>query len=480
MRKTPQLDIFADAPAEAPEPFSPFRAKLRTATSEQIESLNEAYGLTGARAIEPTELALRRIEETKSPSDSRLWSWALHPDERVQIALIRSQHITSQRESTRFAADVIWYQAIRNQRHDGQDTELWNPVLDAVADKRVWPRTPTCIENRRDLPFEIDRKIPFMPVDDYLRTVREWAASVTDPAEFVRLFDTFRSTELLKAIIRGATVMDVPTAKAIAARSPACMEQLARNRWLNDDVVEYLKTWAFEAITNIGELVKHPRFAECDLYRGLGAGVMLGLEAQGRTLARADHERLIAMLANATEGDEWATSPRLQASMYYRDRAQTLPPEILELVLPALPGRRGLSWFIPLVLERNDLTVGVARVIAKHFDSPKVRAMLAADARWRNDPEIRSILIESASSEVARHTLLDANEQEFPRIFRRIAPTHPAVAAAGLAARMDEMAPVLAREDLLPLLQADEANARITAMQAISLVQAKRTRSRAR
>src|SRR5690606_14427726 len=129
MRKTPQLDIFADAPAEAPEPFSPFRAKLRTATSEQIESLNEAYGLTGARAIEPTELALRRIEETKSPSDSRLWSWALHPDERVQIALIRSQHITSQRESTRFAADVIWYQAIRNQRHDGQDTELWNPVL---------------------------------------------------------------------------------------------------------------------------------------------------------------------------------------------------------------------------------------------------------------------------------------------------------------------------------------------------------------
>lgn len=484
-----QLDLFAQSPSQgavSPTPDFPFRTASMEADEAVLHAMNEEYVPLKVTRMEPAEAAIQRIANTKQPSVPRLLSWALHPDERVRIALLRSPLITRDRTSTLFAAALIWNRTARSlaRTADGRKIiELWNPVFDVLQEKRI--------EFHRGAQFDelLNRQIKLRYDDcplleDQLRAVVDWAEGAVNPEWLGTILRSFYSREFLTHIVSHAPAFDLERIRLLLDLWPTLVGSLMSNRHIyarpdSPEIISYLKDWALHAILNIKELSRNPDIKLSGLFQAPGAQVLIKLQLNGYTLPFAFHKRLCDGL-NSIKGpvpDNIVLSPHYHAGRFYSRFLAGLPVDVLRVVIPAIGGRNKYvvgstalanSTALAKVLDRDDITPEVARLVAKHFGTRRIRALLASHPRWRHDPEIRPRLLASTAPEIVAILLQDASPDEFVRVFRRVVERHPDIVGEILGDRLDELAGALTKEDLIPLLQSTSRMTRLVAIQALS------------
>src|SRR5690606_18285243 len=115
--------------------IGPVRITLRTFAPEEIRRQNDlVHDGTGGWEENVEGLILRiRASRHEGPLSSELLrNWAAHPDERVRIALLRSNPITRQTQSRTHAREIASLIVETDARFRTTD-ETWNPVLDVLA-----------------------------------------------------------------------------------------------------------------------------------------------------------------------------------------------------------------------------------------------------------------------------------------------------------------------------------------------------------
>src|SRR5690606_5623621 len=82
--------VLAKSPSSLAEISLPpgFRSKPRTLSDAEIEAMNEERRWFGEPPFEPAVVALEQIPREQRPSLEQLKAWAMHPDERVPVALL--------------------------------------------------------------------------------------------------------------------------------------------------------------------------------------------------------------------------------------------------------------------------------------------------------------------------------------------------------------------------------------------------------
>lgn len=117
----------------------PFRTAYHLAFLEEVEARNQRHDHQGARQLEPTLQAIERIQSQQHANSDRIDSWAEHPDERVQVALIRAGTQAQTRNDRadwwggrqgKELLDRLWKQHTRRAR---QEDVHWTPVLDELV-----------------------------------------------------------------------------------------------------------------------------------------------------------------------------------------------------------------------------------------------------------------------------------------------------------------------------------------------------------
>lgn len=466
-----QADLFESNRVPDP-PQGPFRLALRAAAPGEVARLNETRGLTGARRLEPAPAAIERISDIKSPSTNRLWSWVQHPDERVAISLVNSGILSRGRWSNYWAALELFRRAHAEtevpagNRHPAQDPVVWTPLLDAIAHGDLWPYAHDFTRSEyidvvtAEYGTPPDRSyIP--PLKEHLSSLTAWIRTTGETSDLQPLL-RFRSRAIHERVAKHAKAIDESLFERLVGTNVTVAPELATNPFLEARLAARLKDLAFDSIRNLEEYRSSPYWNDRIAWRGLGATILLGLAETGNPLTQDDHARLIEYLKMGQS--EGRRGPGDQAMAYYRKTLQDLPDEHLLAVIPWLDDYTPYS--LRSLLKAGPVTIEVARCIARHSTDPKVRGYLAE--AYVEDPEIFEILSTSRSGRVAKHLLRGTEPDQFPKHFKRVAQHHPSFAAEVLSARVDEVAGHMDRTDLVPLLESEDPEARLKAVQVIS------------
>lgn len=116
----------------------PYRHELIVLDQNPTVVTDESENAVTSYPIEPVEEALKRIEQTKQARPERIVSWALHPDERVGMAMLEAH----ERRNILGGENVSFLKPlIDRQLNEARKTGiLWTPILDKVAALFLWDR----------------------------------------------------------------------------------------------------------------------------------------------------------------------------------------------------------------------------------------------------------------------------------------------------------------------------------------------------
>lgn len=221
----------------------PFRLEIRTCSEDEITAINDREGLTHARAYEPYEKTLERIEEQDSAGQSRLTSWARHPDERVPIALLRSpRHPYSPKrnkwwaghrgqEGHHFVPEILR----RGLEDADQAGEHWTPLLDEVWRSQAYPWLRQHRSKLDDLPS----------VDEQVRKLSPFIQQAR-PDDLIDLleFDCLA----LRALV-AQTGQLTPDVLAALSRTPQIIKIAARyNNHLTEREHNWIQDWLLDSL----------------------------------------------------------------------------------------------------------------------------------------------------------------------------------------------------------------------------------------
>jgi len=95
-----------------------------------VDLANTREKQTGERRYEPVDVVLSRLKRKRSFSPEFLESCALHPDERVPIALLESGRLSGHAAEMKSVLFRIAPRAVRDARARG---EVWTPLLDSLS-----------------------------------------------------------------------------------------------------------------------------------------------------------------------------------------------------------------------------------------------------------------------------------------------------------------------------------------------------------
>lgn len=442
-----------------------FRIEVRTVPESELEALNEKEGRTGARRFRPAELELERIAQTHSSSPDHLDRWIYHPDERVPIALLQSKILKPRTEE---ALPIVAELIVRAIREAGADR--WTPLLDALSASGHWPRGWPPADRERLSAI----KSGAISEEEFLESrIMPWAKSQTNPSSLAAVIRLYRAQVLARVIAGQARALDITLVKQILARSPDLVLELGtRCKELPREVGEYL----VELFVRNAAMPQASK-PEINISRANAVLCYKLFQDHGYFLADAQLNTLLSSIrARAEHSPQGEDAPSrmaldlLEAFVLKKPDKKEIALQYIDAVGEAEePGR--VVRFLKRLHDLNQaeiVTLELSQAVVWWFGHEvDVCEALAQYSVARSDPEIRARLLDTDSWIVADCLLEDARPEEFARLFRRLAPHRPDLAADALGHNSAVARATLDWFDLLPLLQDEDRDVR---MQAVALL----------
>lgn len=213
----------------------PFRTSYQIAQPGEVDRINQENDYHRARALEPAPQAIQRIQQQKNANSARIAGWMEHPDERVQVALIRAgteAQLTGEQanwwsgQQGEELTQKLWQQHTQRARQEGV---VWTPVLDELV------RGCHHYSRHQVVGDWLDQTT----INEQLAPLAEWLGNEAQLLEVGHLLQ-FRSRRLAGLVGRHTGVLSPRLAELLQRRPgrggwdhPG--EELARNRHLNGE-----------------------------------------------------------------------------------------------------------------------------------------------------------------------------------------------------------------------------------------------------
>jgi hypothetical protein len=449
-----------------------FRTELRTATDDDLRAAQRATGLRYRPAQEElleqadvltTTLGTSTAEGGPPWSEEQWHRWATHPDERVLHGMLQN---TATWEHAPVGATHALDRVFREAAERG---EVWNPVIDRVAE-REWlvrpyngPHADAMIAARQS-------------VLRHLAQVRTWAARQPSGAA-MKPFAEFESSELIACLRRSARVIDRDTIEhLLLGGKGAEMLGQARCYWLLRETRVHRIP---EAIAEHRAVQESALDALLDTARATFARDRKGepvltllrdLERNGHVLPQAGLDGLIDEMGAASTIQRWQTRTWLSFGLAaFASLSQAQLDRMWELHYWAgaqVKNQQGTVFHRALVRSPAAGDALFDRALKEFPSSPEMRTALAGNERAAKLPQVRALLRGSSIPEVLMHLCKDAEPREFRSLYRRLAKRDVRAAAHVLENARDEHLMTLKGADLQPLLLAPSGEVRLAGIRA--------------
>lgn len=434
------------------EPNPPAGPSSSTLPSEvRFEPLVRSSRNLGRPGVQDADGLLKKLKKRRPFPLEFLELCALHPDERVPIALLESGNLDTFTAGVRSVLPRLVSRAIRDA---GARGEIWTPLLDALS-KTIWPipwlAQPTLDEWHRQ--------------DHYFDTVViPWIEQQKDPGVLRHVIVRMRSQALGCCIAEMAPVVDAALLDQTVEEFPRAIIGFARNEHLPPTLQRRL----LERIVN--DITKSNVDPILPIY---SLQAYKELVRRGIQLDQNQIRYLLDLLEKSTP----ATNERKKeicgraftvlVEHVHGTGNEEVALEIIRLTRKA----RDAFWALLLFMRAPDdpsrfrMTIPIARsALRLHGEEQAMVETVAKDEHARQDPETRRLLLKSSFPEVWFELAMDGREEEFLPLFRRLVKEAPPAAAKLLERRSDVARRLVSHKDLKPLLRSSDRNVRVAAI----------------
>lgn len=469
------LDAIA---SEVDPPGQPFRTAPRTVHDREIEQANEAEQLSGTRAYPSAERGIERASQAKSAVWDRLLSWALHPDERVAIALLKNpEQPWSRRNSTKLGIHV-YARAMREANEEGR---VWTPLLDALAVSGLWPGSIQWqrAEEEDWLPHH-DGSLPdWEGPFPRMRGVVPWRDEQTDPRALEPLLHY--DFEFAGVIAAEAAIVDDRLIERIIENEPQHAESLIQNPAVTQEQIHDIIRWAVDLLEEKGGQVykvhTERRGRRREELFGKVAMNLITLPRYKRRdslpYPRESIDKLVELTtAHGTYGLwNWTSFYAFYSLMHLEPTIE--PEDVHATVEMALQGKHAARAVAANAKASADTWYEILSDDRRTRD-PKIRERLLRNPEALRDPRVRDIMRASQIKGIKAALLKTAEGREFRKRFYYMVRRNMKKAYRLLRDNHDEFVEKLKPKDLIPLLQADNMEIRTYAITTLGELDSKR------
>lgn len=463
-----QRDSCLELPSSAP-----FTYELNGVEPSILQKMNAKNGFKGARAYRPAQEAIALMNSRDSATGNRLKSWLYHPDERVRDALLRHPSILPSQphfRSKRFTNTVLYHLSMLDIEERGLK---WNPVLDLLDSKGLWPR-----RNLMDTYYSSKEFVENAPVKKAFQTdvaalargVAQWINNGgKQKRERLLMLSDFKSRNFLDGIFRHLENPAWEDIKPFLERRPPFVAGLGDNPKVSQETLDSLAHWLVDRLAStvssedpslekdetFGRSAQPMYHAAWSLMKSHSRPLYPRVSYQGKFSFSPKHfDRLVSFLD--TEGlEEQKFKEVFNTLLLCKDDLS--PPQLLALVELCSD-----SYHAESIARAASATPDVWFVCLQKSTSPALRAELSAKKKARQDPRIRPFLMRSSQADVAVELLSTATGEEFRKIFKKLGRRH-APRAVELLKERDDLESQLEAKDLVPLLKSEHREVRVFA-----------------